>query len=75
MTTKHRPPVPFVPEVGKIYQNHGGGTFKCIQSGAAYSFVNVRSGWTFNVRGPRRYADGTIDWQWSYGGRFERVEQ
>ena len=61
----------FVPEVGTIYQNHGGGTFKCLSvRGRTAQFVNINSGWTFVAHECHRYADGSIDWNWSTGGRF-----
>ena len=75
MKTKYRPPVAFTPQVGRVYRNHGGGEFCCLRSDRVVSFVNIKSEWTFNVRGPRRYPDGTIDWQWSYGGRFVPPDQ
>lgn len=38
----------FSPEVGTIYENHGGGTFKCLSvSGYNATFKNTKSGWTF----------------------------
>ena len=61
----------FVPEVGTIYQNHGGGTFKCLSvRGRTARFVNINSGWTFLAHECHRYTDGSIDWNWSTGGRF-----
>ena len=61
----------FVPEVGTIYENHGGGTFKCLSvSGYNATFKNTKSGWTFFAHVCHKYADGRIDWDYSTGGRF-----
>ena len=70
-------PVPFRPEIGKTYDNRGGGRFRCLwssQSGAAFTgatFINVKSGWKFQAAGIRRYSDGTIEWDCSNGGHFD----
>ena len=62
---------PFVPEVGKVYRNRGGGDYLCIcyYNSSSY-FVNVDSGWQFEARGLGMYEDGTIDWDHSVGGFF-----
>ena len=67
--------VPFLPEVGKVYENHGGGTFRCLENkcGTTAVMQNVKSGWTFTAHGCRRYGDDTIEWDYSTGGRFENV--
>ena len=62
----------FSPEVGTIYQNHGGGTFKCLQVyGYNAKFRNIKSGWTFYAHECHKYTDGSIDWNWSTGGSFQ----
>lgn len=74
----------FKPEVGKIYNNHGGGIFRTVgwitSIRTHYGSVewravmqNVASGWTFEARGIAIYPDGTIDWDYSVGGHFEPV--
>lgn len=70
----------FTPEQGKIYKNQGGGTFRCLRSGGFLgdheaTMQNVASGWTFTAKGCGIYEDGTIDWDYSTGGRFEEVQR
>ena len=65
---------PFTPEIGGVYENEGGGVFRCL--GAAhwiYDAVimqNIRSGWTFKAHGVGIYKDGRIDWNYSTDGYF-----
>ena len=80
----------FKPEVGQVYENRGGGYFKCI--GEAYEddtpffhgggnsrycaeMQSTRSGWTFLAKGIIQYADGKIEWDHSVGGYFDRTEE
>ena len=67
--------VPFLPEIGKVYENHGGGTFRCLslKGGCTAVMQNVKSGWTFTAHDIVRYGDDTIEWGYSTGGRFENV--
>ena len=67
---------PFVPMERLTYRNRGGGEFLCrwvFPSGVDAIMQNIASGWTFTAHGIRRYADGTIVWDYSTGGRFEDV--
>lgn len=69
----------FTPTPGSTYKNQGGGTFKCLRSGGfmtEYDAVmqNTASGWTFTAHGCGGYEDGTMDWDYSSGGRFEEVK-
>jgi len=66
----------FTPEVGQIYRNQGGGTFRCLEVagslGEYKAFMqNVKSLWTFLASGCGMYEDGTIDWDYSTGGHFD----
>lgn len=62
------------PEIGKTYENCGGGTFRCLSSvGTSGTFINTRSGWKFLAVGVRQYKDGTIEWDYSDGGQFTEV--
>jgi len=73
----------FKPVPGKIYTNKGGGTFLCkdiihrtphiVEEAYSASMVNTKSGWTFFANGLIQYEDGTIEWDYSTGGRFEEV--
>lgn len=71
--------VPFMPERGKVYRLHGQKTeFLCVSGtpelGKALA-QNTKTGWRMTVRGPRRYPDGTIEWDYSTGGRFAPLEK
>ena len=62
----------FVPTPGEIYENAGGGSYKCESvnfDGSAW-MVNVKSGWELLAHGVGRYPDGKIDWNYSTGGHF-----
>lgn len=65
-------------EQGKTYKNRGGGTFRCLQAGGFLRtgdamVQNVASGWTCTAHGVTMYEDGTIEWDYSTGGRFESM--
>lgn len=61
----------FTPVAGETYRNHGGGEFRCLEvSLNMATFVNVKSGWTLNAHGVRKYSDGSIEWDYSTNGRF-----
>ena len=67
----------FTPVSGKVYENQGGGAFRClwvISSGKAV-MQNVVSGWTFNAHGCGIYENGNIDWDYSTSGYFAEVKQ
>lgn len=74
MANKRTRTVPFAPEPGAIYQNHGGGTFRCIRSLGLTTaeMQNTKSGWTFTTHSCRLYGNGTIEWDYSTSGRFEK---
>lgn len=63
---------PFTPQPGAGYWNQGGGVYDCISVQGERSAVmqNRKSGWTFTAHGIGMYADGSIDWDYSTGGRF-----
>ena len=82
---------PLTPIVGQVYTNRGGGEYRCLarmtetgmvyfnslggSSGTSGVFQNIRSGWTFTAKGIIQYSDGTIEWDHSTDGRFERIEK
>lgn len=79
---------PFQPYRGDVYENRGGGTFRCLDDYNRFFCVsgfedmpptalmqNVKSGWTFKAIGIVQYPDGTIEWDYSKEGRFEEVSQ
>lgn len=64
----------FVPIVGGVYRNKGGGYYKCIGFDLVDRPImkNTASGWTFTAHGIGIYTDGLIDWDFSTKGRFEK---
>ena len=68
----------FFPIKGSIYQNKGGGTFICLSDavdtfiGSQADMINAASGWRFDAHGIGIYDDGTIDWDFSLLGRFDK---
>lgn len=62
----------FTPQPGAGYWNQGGGVYDCIsvQGERIAVMQNRKSGWTFTAHGIGMYADGSIDWDYSTGGRF-----
>lgn len=61
----------FTPEKGKIYQNEGGGTFRCLEASESQIIMqNVASKWTLFAHGCGIYENGSIDWDYSTGGHF-----
>ena len=63
----------FHPAIGKDYDNHGGGTYRCVgyTSDGDPKMQNVASGWTLIAHGVCQYENGTIEWDYSKGGYFE----
>lgn len=62
-------------EPGKKYQNHGdkegGEKYLCLQAdNAGADLRNINSGWTFRAHCVNMFEDGSIDWDYSTGGRF-----
>lgn len=73
MKAYYRTRTKFRPIKGCVYENAGGGTFKCLGNdwlNNASTFVNVRSGWTFIAHGIGQYIDNKIDWDYSTDGYF-----
>lgn len=61
----------FGPDVGEVYENVGGGMYRCLMIGDGSALMrNVLSGWTFIAHGLGVYADGRIDWDYSTDGKF-----
>ena len=70
-------------EEGKEYILHTVGSYEtrfvCVRrlssddySAHNYVLRNVWSGWRFTAHGVNMYEDGTIDWDFSTNGRFEK---
>ena len=64
---------PFLPTVGEVYKNKGGGTYRCVKiySIRDVRMINVNSGWEFTAHTIQRYPDGTIEWDYSTDGRWK----
>ena len=65
----------FTPVTNKVYTNKGGGTYKCIRTIGIENTVmmqNTKSGWTLMAHGCGIYEDGTMDWDYSTGGYFDK---
>lgn len=77
-TEKRQNPRRFNPTSGRIYENAGGGRYLCDyarETGCTAWMKNTVSGWTLLAHGIVRYEDGTIEWDYSTGGHFERVPE
>ena len=80
-TEKRQNPRRFTPTIDAIYENAGGGTYRCegpakLESCSAW-MQNTASGWTLLAHGITRYEDGTIEWDYSTDGGFNegRLEE
>ena len=79
MTAKRQNPQRFAPQMGEEYENAGGGRYLCTRSWDEDTwtarFMNTASGWTCLAHGIVRYEDGTIEWDYSTGGHFEKIRK
>ena len=62
----------FIPEIGKIYISQRGYHYCCIAESfpGVYTFISM-VGWIFHTVGLRMNEDCRIEWDYSFGGRFE----
>lgn len=58
---------------GATYKNKNGIAYRCVGRAGTDRFVlrSVSSGWTFTAVTITAYDDGSIEWDYSVGGRFE----
>ena len=79
MTTEKRQyPRRFIPSVDRIYENAGGGRYRCqmpLGDRCDAWMQNTASGWTLLAHGIVRYEDGTIEWDYSTRGHFEEIRR
>lgn len=69
------------PTPGDVYINKNGGLYLCgevwendtPEPSFCARMTNCRNGWTFVAHGITQYQDGTIEWDYSAGGRFAEV--
>lgn len=66
----------FTPTPGEVYRLRNGSEYKCLCVAADMPYQAIlqstTSRWTFLAKGIGRYENGTIDWDYSIGGRFEK---
>ena len=63
----------FNPETGKVYENQGGGEYRCIWGSSVLCTAimqNTKSKWTLTAHGCGIYDNGKIDWDYSTDGYF-----
>ena len=68
----------FIPTEGRTYENAGGGTYLCkyVRKETCDAWMqNTASGWTCLAHGIVRYEDGTIEWDYSTCGHFEKLPE
>lgn len=75
---------PFAPVFGNVYENEGGGEYRCIDpvpldhrsdpcdALMQSTTVTTWGAWTFMAKGVHIYPNGKIDWDYSTGGAFEK---
>lgn len=64
----------FKPETGKTYRNKNGFLYRCLSADSIDGLMQrcTKDRWTFTAYGCQMYEDGTIEWERSTGGYFER---
>ena len=76
---KRQNPRRFTPSIDRVYENAGGGFYRCelpVKPEPCTAWMqNTASGWMLLAHGIVRYADGTIEWNYSTGGHFEKLPE
>ena len=66
-------------QAGKIYRNRNGSDYLCKASRDKWhgwhTMERVSDGWTLAAHGICMYEDGTIEWDYSTGGRWSSEEE
>jgi hypothetical protein len=59
---------------GRIYANHNGNDYLCksIPDDNSAVMERVKDGWTLVAHGIQKFGDGSIEWDYSTGGRWTR---
>lgn len=63
-------------QFGKTYRNKNGSSFVCMSPQPdkwSCKLQNVNTGWTFYAHIITMYEDGTIEWDYSSDGKFEKT--
>ncbi|MVB10439.1 hypothetical protein CAFE_11280 [Caprobacter fermentans] len=60
---------------GSTYTNHNGSDYLCksIPDDNSAEMVRIKDGWTLVAHGIQKYADGTIEWDYSTGGHWVKT--
>ena len=66
---KHKP---FKPEKGRVYTNHSGLQYECLEVSEDTAVFKSLGGWICTVHHLVMYEDGTIEWDYSTDGHFEK---
>ena len=61
-----------IPEIEKIYTNRNGERYfcECVDANGTAVMRRISDGWTLLAHGICQYEDGTIEWDYSTGGRW-----
>lgn len=61
-----------LPVEGQVYTNWNGNRYlrEAVTEDGAATMQRVKDGWTLEAHGITKYADGTIEWDYSTGGRW-----
>lgn len=64
----------FALATGRVYTNRNGSDYLCkaIREPGCYIMERVKDGWTLEAHIITMYPDGTIEWDYSTGGRWTR---
>ncbi len=69
---------PFTPAVGEIYRGPSGMKIRCLaiveDELPTARLISLGSGWTFTARSISQNPDGSIEWWYSYDGKFADEE-
>lgn len=62
------------PAPGQVYRNRNGQDYRCITALSGHDAIleRVSDHWTLIAHGVQQYRDGSIEWDYSTGGRWER---
>ena len=63
---------PFKPEKGKIYTNHSGFQYECLAVSEDTAVFKSAGGWICTAHHLAMYENGTIEWDYSTDGHFEK---
>ena len=65
-------PIRITPQILEIYTNRNGDKYVCQDNRSVAVMRRVKDGWTLKAHGVRQYPDGTIEWDYSTDGHWDR---